>query len=102
MVMPGEYFRKDYDEAAEKRLIGAGAIRKADAPVSHGMEAETVIQLKESDAAAQEAEDSGNAAQHAEDEADDVMEPPTVDVEDAVVTAPKPAKNKVKKGGEKK
>ena len=44
---PGEIFCKDYDEKAEKRLIETGAIRRADAPVSHAIEADPVIPQEE-------------------------------------------------------
>lgn len=99
--LPGEIFCKDYDEKAEKRLIETGAIRRADAPVSHAIEADPVIPQEEATEQNEaEPEHIEADAQQTEDEAPD-MEPPTVDVADAVVTAPAPAKKDDKRGAKK-
>ncbi|MBQ8708513.1 MAG: hypothetical protein IJ523_10540 [Succinivibrionaceae bacterium] len=98
---PGEIFQKEYDKAAEKRLIEAGAIRKADAPVSHAVDAEPVVPQEEVKPIPEnEQEHSEVDMQQTEDETTD-MDPPTVDVTDAVVTAPKDTKKNAKKEGKK-
>ena len=121
MICPGELFQKEYDAEAERRLIEAGAIRKAGAqapasteqPETEKPDVADEEKRREStremyaaqlramgygpDGMALPAESAEESAEDAEDTLD--AEPPVMDVEDTVVTQT-PAKKK--SGGKKK
>ena len=117
MIIPGEIFRKDMDEQAEKRLMELGAIRRADtqAPASteqpetgkldvtdeekdrEAMREMYAAQLRlmgyGPDGMALPADDVKESTEDAEEDAPEA-EPPMMDAKDTVIPAKKSAKKK--------